>query len=131
MTLTSAPMIDLSRIGSWQEFAKFLTMQKDRSGLSFTDLERLTRHASRDRRTLTRSTMSAVLQGKRTPQRLVLESFLDALNSAPAERAEIMETWERLTEESHEWQAGLARVSEVSPHELGVNAANRPLPSYV
>lgn len=129
--LTSAPIIGLSEIGSWREFAKFLTMQKDRSGLSFTDLERLTRHASGDRRPLTRSTLSAVLQGKRAPQKPVLESFLDALNSPSAEHTKILETWQRLTEESRKWQAGLTRVVEVSPYELGVNAAVRPLPGYV
>ena len=106
-------------------------MQKDRSGLSFTDLERLTRHASADRRPLTRSTLSAVLQGKRTPPKPVLASFLDALNSPADERTEIMETWERLTEESREWQSGLARVAEISPRELGVNSAIKPLPGYV
>ncbi len=65
------------------------------------------------------------------PQKPVLESFLDALNSPPTERAEIMETWERLTDESREWQSGLVRVAEVSPRELGVNGALRSLPGYV
>ncbi|MDI6105706.1 hypothetical protein QLQ12_44715 [Actinoplanes sp. NEAU-A12] len=72
-----------------------------------------------------------MLQGQRTPQKPVLESFLDALNAPPTERAEIMKTWERLTDESREWQAGLVRVTEVSPRELGVNATIRPLPGYV
>ncbi|BCY09803.1 hypothetical protein L3i22_048910 [Actinoplanes sp. L3-i22] len=75
--------------------------------------------------------MSAVLQGQRTPQKPVLESFLDALNPSVGERVEIMETWERLTDESREWQSGLVRVAEVSPRELGVNAGIRPLPGYV
>ncbi|MEV6600158.1 helix-turn-helix transcriptional regulator [Actinoplanes sp. NPDC051346] len=112
----------------------FLSQLRDRSGLSYSQLERMTRD---DARPLTRSTLSEVLRGNRPPQKSLVESLLAALQSPLGERARIMDTWARLTERSQEWRTNLLRFVDSSPRELGVHAGIRPatspgeLPGYV
>jgi hypothetical protein len=134
IALTAAILPNLSTVRTWQEFAHCVLNIHTASGLSYSDLEKLSRNNDRE---LKRSTVSDALNGKRRITKPLLESLLDAWKLPAAERAEVLSTWSRVATDALRRTGPAVRFDEVSPRDLGVhpaiqvNDATSDLPDYV
>jgi len=134
IALTIAVLPNLSAVRTWQDFAQCVLNIHTASGLSYSDLEKLSRNSDRE---LKRSTVSDALNGKRRITKPLLGSLLDAWKLPAAERAEVLSTWGRVATDALRRAGPAVRFDEVSPRELGVHPAiqvdnaTSDLPDYV
>src|SRR5215469_222413 len=81
ITLTSAVLADLSAVRTWPDLAMYLNAVHRRTGMSYTDLQRVGKvraKAAPRLRDLPPSTVSDALSGKRPIKKDLLESLLTA-----------------------------------------------------
>ncbi|MEV0713350.1 hypothetical protein [Asanoa sp. NPDC050611] len=140
ITLTSAAIADLLTIRSWPDLAAHLSAVHARTGMSYTDLQRIGKaRAKADPRSreLPTSTVSDVLSGKRPVKKDFLESLLAAWQVPADEHRQIVEVWRRINAAVGQGPANSRRFDEASPRELGVHPAistgdaSDDLPGYV
>lgn len=126
ITLTSAVLADLSAVRTWPDLATYLSGVHRRTGMSYTDLQKIGKARARADprlRDLPTSTVSDALSGRRPVKRDLLESLLAAWQLSIEERARIVDVWQRLNAAVGQGPANAGRFDEASPRELGVHPA--------
>jgi hypothetical protein len=138
-TLSSAVFTHPSEIRTWADFAIYLSLLHQGTGMSFDDLEAADSVRGRpgDRSELTRGAVSDALAGHRPIRRTLVESLLEALPLAEDQRVEARAAWHRLDADGAVRPPAAGRCRDASPRALGVHAAIRAsdsvreLPAYV
>jgi hypothetical protein len=140
ITLTSAVLADLSAVCTWPDLATHLSAIHRRTGMTYTDLQKVGKaraKADPRLRDLPTSTVSDALSGKRPVKKDLLESLLAAWQVPTEERVRIVAAWQRINAAVGQGPARAGRFDEASPRELGVHPAistgdaSSDLPGYV
>ncbi|MDP9792119.1 hypothetical protein J2S43_000631 [Catenuloplanes nepalensis] len=135
-TLTSAAFADDPfEIRNWPDFALYLSLIHQATGMSLSDLEAA--ESGLDDRRLDRGAVSDALIGRRPIRKALLESLLRAWSLPDVQRGQVREVWRRLDARAGAGPANAGRCRDASPHALGLHASIRvgdsadDLPAYV
>jgi hypothetical protein len=136
-TLSVAALADLSGIRSWSEFARYLSLIHQATGMSWADLEEVESGWAHRGRELGRGPVSDALIGAGPIRASLLESLLDAWPLSDGVRGEVRAVWHRLAARGGSGPVGAGRCRDASPRALGIHASIRAnesvseLPAYV
>lgn len=135
-TLTSAAFADDPfEIGNWADFALYLSLIHQATGMSLSDLEAA--ESGPGGPELDRGAVSDALIGRRPIRKALLESLLRAWSLPDGQRRRVREVWQRLDVRAGAGPVGAGRCRDASPHALGIHASIRAgdakddLPAYV
>ncbi|MDR7278007.1 hypothetical protein [Catenuloplanes atrovinosus] len=129
---------DLPEIRTWPDFAVWLSLIHQGTGMSFADLEEAEagRHRPGDRE-LRRGAVTDALSGRRPVRRALLERLLAAWPIHDGARDRVREVWRRLDAAAGTGPENAGRCRDAAPRTLGIHASIRAgesaseLPAYV